>query len=65
MTDNNYSPNGCTIIQTEYCGYRLPCGYCTALGRPCPMQGNQIYTEPAWKLPEITCSTKEGNECKN
>lgn len=35
-----------------WCMYRLPCGYCTQLDRPCPMQGSG-YT-PTWKY-EITC----------
>ena len=62
MIQNDNNLTGCTITQTEYCGYRLPCGYCTALDRPCPMQGNQIKIEPTWKLPEITCQTKEDAE---
>ena len=55
MIDSN-----CTIQQTDYCWHRLPCGYCAILNIPCPTQGNQIRVdEPIWKLPEITCETKE------
>lgn len=43
----------------EFCGFRLPCGYCTELDRPCPMMGNRMI-EPTWKLPEITCSGTSG-----
>lgn len=31
-----------------YCFYRLPCGYCSYMSRPCPMQGSG-YT------PIVTC----------
>lgn len=43
---NTYSYNGCT--------YRLPCGYCTLIGKACPMPGNAVV-EPTWKSPDITC----------
>lgn len=43
---NTYSYNGCA--------HRLQCGYCTLLGRACPMQGNTVV-EPTWRLPDITC----------
>ena len=27
----------------DFCGYRLPCGYCRALEKPCPMGNSQTY----------------------
>lgn len=43
----------------EYCVNRLPCGYCTLLGRACPMYyTNTIPVEPTWKLPEIICKAE-------
>lgn len=27
-----------------FCGFKLPCGYCTRLERPCPMQGSGSIT---------------------
>lgn len=47
-TTTNYSAN---------CLYKLPCGYCTMLNRPCPMQWNTTIN-PVWKPPyEFTCAT--------
>lgn len=44
----------------QFCGYRLPCGYCTRLGQPCPMYcTNTITPTPTWRLPDITCQAKE------
>lgn len=28
----------------DFCGYRLPCGYCRALEKPCPMGNSQTYS---------------------
>lgn len=27
----------------DFCGYRLPCGYCRALEKPCPMGNSQTH----------------------
>ena len=27
----------------DFCGYRLPCGYCRALEKTCPMGNSQTY----------------------
>lgn len=47
---------------SNYCFNRLPCGYCTRLDRPCPMQGNTFVTptwDPNWY--KITCQQEGTN----
>ncbi len=39
------------IVQN--CGYRLPCGYCMMLDKPCPM---------GWSRYDITCTTYEKSD---
>ena len=56
---NGTTTTGSGNSYDEFCGFRLPCGYCTRLDRPCPMMGNRMI-EPTWKLPEITCSGTSG-----
>ena len=34
-------------FNVQYCGFRLPCGYCTRLNQPCPMNGFS-YGQPIW-----------------
>ena len=34
-------------FNAQYCGFRLPCGYCTRLNQPCPMNGFS-YGQPVW-----------------
>ena len=45
---------------TDFCGHRAPCGYCSFLGRMCPISSGP--TTPTWTWPPtITCN---GNEPK-
>lgn len=49
-------PNGHTVatsgyISTDICGYRLPCGLCLMMEKPCPMR--QVTHS------EVTCSSAE------
>ena len=48
-TNSNYNAN--------YCGNRLPCGFCTLLNRPCPMF--PVTVAPTWK---ITCDGSTGSD---
>lgn len=43
-TANSTATN--SFFDTQYCGFRLPCGYCTRLEKPCPM-GTYIVN-PTW-----------------
>lgn len=36
-------------IWTTFCQHKLPCGYCSLMEKPCPMETKQY---------EITCETK-------
>lgn len=57
---NTYDQNTTTgnVYDTAtFCVYRLPCGYCSYMSRPCPVQGNAFT--PTWKLNEVTCQAKE------
>ena len=55
MNENNFnksydtsSTSVSSISGTNYCSYRLPCGYCKILEKPCPMSYtttiNPVYT---------------------
>lgn len=46
MTNNTVTTGSYTY--NNYCMYRLPCGYCTAMSRPCAMPTNNISAIPTW-----------------
>lgn len=39
----------------QYCGNRLPCGYCRLMGSICPLQ--PTITTPSWDTTPITTTT--------
>lgn len=50
-------PNGHTVetsgyISTDICEYRLPCGLCLMMEKPCPMMRQTAHSE-------LTCSNME------
>lgn len=77
MNENNFNKPYDTsttstpsINGTNYCFYRLPCGYCTILEKHCPMSYTNtispIYNDrigdPPYNLNQITCEVKNNNE---
>ena len=59
-TNTTYSYN------SNFCGFKLPCGYCTRLCQPCPMQNHTGITwtthsgsEPTINLNDVTCTTEK------
>lgn len=48
-----------TTAFTNYCGHRLPCGYCRIMNAPCPMPYSNPTIVPTWNPYEVTCMTKE------
>ena len=72
MNENNFnkpydtSTTGTTCInETNYCQYRLPCGYCKILEKHCLMNYNITYTyqdkvyAPPYNLNQVTCKMEE------
>lgn len=67
---NDTTATNTTYYNSNYCGFKLPCGYCTRLCQPCPMQNHTGITwtvnggsDPAIDLNNplsgpITCKTK-------
>ena len=53
-TQNTTGVSSGTSCSFSSCSYRLPCGYCTMLCRPCPMGGG-IGTAPPWKRDIVWC----------
>ena len=53
------------FLNSEWCSYRLPCGYCMRLEKPCPMQTSSTinYTSSGFKMPDTskgpTCSSND------
>lgn len=56
----NTTTTGTGYSYTNTCGNKLPCGYCTLLNRPCPMQ---YFVTPTWdpNWYKITCNTEGTN----
>lgn len=68
MDENNFNKpydTSTTSIRTNYCSYRLPCGYCKILEKPCPMSytNDFIYNDkicdPPYNLNQVTCKMEE------
>jgi hypothetical protein len=74
MNENNFnkpydvSTTSTTPINgTNYCSYRLPCGYCRILEKHCPMSYtntidpiyNDKICDPPYNLNQVTCKTGE------
>ena len=53
-TTNSTATN--SFFNTQYCGFRLPCGYCTRLEKPCPM-GTYIVNLTGTYDTVTTCNT--------
>lgn len=51
-----------TTAFNNYCGHRLPCGYCRIMQSPCPMLYGCPTTTLTWNSYEATCQTKEETE---
>ena len=70
MNENNFnksydtSTTSTTCINgTNYCSYRLPCGYCKILEKRCLMNCNDItykVCDPPYNLNQVACKM-EGN----
>lgn len=61
-TGNTASTTNATVtpvtsnVYADYCGNRLPCGYCRLMSSMCPL----VYkTEITWNANEITCSMEK------
>lgn len=48
-----YNPN--------WCGNRLPCGWCKELGYMCPLNGATYPNEPFTYKTEVTCKENTSN----
>lgn len=72
MNENNFNKpydasktNTTCINGTNYCSYRLPCGYCKILEKYCLMNYNITYTyqdkvcDPPYNLNQVTCKMEE------
>ena len=69
MNENNFNKSYDTsttsttsINGTNYCSYRLPCGYCKILEKHCLMNYNDItykVCDPPYNLNQVTCKTGE------
>lgn len=71
MNENNFnksydtSTTGISTIFNNNCSYRLPCGYCKILEKPCLMNYNITYThqdkicDPPYSLNQVTCKIEE------
>lgn len=68
MNENNFnkpydtSTTGVSTNFTNYCSYRLPCGYCKILEKRCLINYNDItykICDPPYNLNQITCKTVE------
>ena len=44
-------------FDTNYCVHRLPCGYCSLLGRDCPKQWSTTWYTNLNNAPINECST--------
>ena len=55
INSNSTTPLPSSIVYSPYCMYRLPCGYCTYMNRPCTMQGNDYTPTPSWGLSDVQC----------
>ena len=62
MNENNFNKpydTSTTSIGTNYCSYRLPCGYCKILEKHCLMNYNDItykVCDPPYNLNQVTCN---------
>lgn len=73
MNENNFNKpydTSTTLTHTDftitnYCQYRLPCGYCKILEKHCLMGYNITYTyqdkvcDPPYNLNQVTCKMEE------
>ena len=71
MNENNFNKSydtSTTGISTDFinnCLYKLPCGYCKILEKPCPVSYNNgfIYNDkiydPPYNLNQVTCKMEE------
>lgn len=71
MNENNFnkpydtSTTSTATNFTNYCQYRLPCGYCKILEKHCLMNYNITYTyqdkvyDPPYNLNQVTCKMEE------
>lgn len=64
-TVNNTATNA--FFNPEWCSYRLPCGYCTRLEKPCPMQKSTTitYTSGGLNTGFIMPDTSKGPTCQS
>ena len=46
--DNVTETTTAGYFNAQYCGFKLPCGYCTRLCQPCPMGGLNVTPQPIW-----------------
>lgn len=65
MNEDNFNKpydTSTTSIRTNYCSYRLPCGYCKILEKHCLMNYNDItykVCDSPYNLNQVTCKMKE------
>ena len=45
-------------VYADYCGNRLPCGYCKLMSSMCPLVNN-YRTEITWNANQVTCSMEK------
>ena len=57
-TVNDSSTGTATSFSYTACWHRLPCGYCTIMSRPCPMQTYSVA--PNWYSTDVTCVNMSG-----
>lgn len=59
---NDYATATSMDYNNFYCPHRLPCGYCSFMGRPCVKHDYSITWSTATNpLTTTTTTTKEGN----
>lgn len=71
MNENNFNKSydtstmGISANFINNCLYKLPCGYCKILEKPCPVSYNNgfIYNDkicdPPYNLNQVTCKMEE------
>lgn len=72
MNENNFNKpydtsttSTTSINEINYCLYRLPCGYCKILKKPCPKSYinefiyNDKICDPPYNLNQVTCKMEE------
>lgn len=71
MNENNFnksydtSTTGISVNSIGNCLYKLPCGYCKILEKPCPVSYtngfiyNDKICDPPYNLNQVTCKMEE------